>query len=88
MGKTCICYPIPILATAVLYFLSNIPSVFGRGLCMGVSVCSHLLTDTSSFSTVIVVNNGAANIQVKVIYQRSDFTRDSAGSFLKNYFVI
>lgn len=49
---------------------------------MGLSVCSH------SFSTVIVVNNDAANIQVKVVYQRSDFTRDSAGSFLENYIAI
>lgn len=41
----------------------------------------------NSFSTVIVVNNDAANIQVKVIIiQRSDFTRDSTGSFLKNLY--
>lgn len=45
MGKTSICYPIPILTTSVLYFLSNIPSVFGAG---GMSVCSHLLTDAST----------------------------------------
>lgn len=41
-----------------------------------------------SFSTVIVVNYDAANIQAKVIIQRSDFTRDSTGSFLKIYTVI
>lgn len=44
MGKTCICYPILILATSE-FSLSNIPSVSGGGLCMGASVCSHLLTD-------------------------------------------
>lgn len=61
----------------------------GRGVVYG---CECVLSSADrrkhSFSTVIVVNNGAANIQVKVIIQRSDFTRDSAGSFLKNYIVI
>lgn len=45
MGKTCTCYPILILATSE-FSLSNNPSVSGGGgLCMGASVCSHLLTD-------------------------------------------
>lgn len=64
MGKTCICYPILILATSVLYFLNNIPSV---SVCM--SVCVHVrvcrLPSADSFSIVIVVNNDATNIQVK-----------------------